>query len=265
MVEDLEVVRVADECRWEARSSEGSAGQVLAWRRPDQRLFVFFRDVAFEAYGPLVSVLDRDLGSELHTTVDPADEQRFEHLRALGFRPIRQASDYVMAVAVAVEAIGGAGLPDGYVLQNVMAVPERDLRQLDDRLRQEVPGTDGWVWDAQQFREETYESEAFDPQLYWIAAEGPTAERVGIVRVWNRPSEPRLGLIAVLPHHRRRGIARGLLGKVFRTLSSRGVGSVVTEIDDTNVASLGLSIGLGARRTGASVELVRPGPGVHVG
>jgi ribosomal protein S18 acetylase RimI-like enzyme len=147
----------------------------------------------------------------------------------------------------------------------VLEVPEEDLRQLDDRMRQEVPGTDGWEWDEQGFHEETYEFEAFDPQLYWIAAEADTAERVGIVRVWNRPEGPRLGLIAVLPHHRGRGIARGLLGEVLRTLPSRGVGTVVSEIDDTNGASLGLLVGLGARAVGGSVEMVRPGPGARVG
>jgi hypothetical protein len=53
--------------------------------------------------------------------------------------------------------------------------------------------------------------------------------------------------------------ARGRLGGVFRTLASRGVNTVVTEIDDTNDASLGSLVGLGARPVGGSVEMVRPG------
>jgi ribosomal protein S18 acetylase RimI-like enzyme len=264
MVDDLVVVRLAAQGQWEARSSAGSAGRVLAWRRPDRRWFVSFREVASEAYGPLVTNLSRDIGETLYTTVDYTDEHRFEHLCAVGFRPVRRETIYAIAVADALEALGEAGLPDGYVLQNVLEVPESALRQLDDRLRQEVPGTNGWEWDAQGFREETHDSAEFDPGLYWIVAEASTDERVGIVRVWNRPDAPRIGLVAVLPRHRRRGISRALLGTVFRTLRLRGVGSVVTEVDDANEAALGLLIRLGGRRVGALVEMLRPGPGEPV-
>lgn len=264
MLEHVDVVRVADGLRWEARSSAGSAGHALAWSRPDRRMFVSFRDLAPEAYGPLVTAIDRDLGAVLYTTIDLAEQRRIEHLCEVGFRPARRESDYVLPVAEALNAIGEAGLPDGYLFQGVLEVPEQDLRQLDDRLRQAVPGTDGWEWDEPGFREETYDSEAFDPELYWIAAEESNGERVGIVRVWNRPEAPRLGLIAVLADHQRRGISRSLLGKVFATLGSRGVETVATEIDDTNDASRGLLLGLGARRVGGSVEMVRPAPDVRV-
>jgi len=57
--------------------------------------------------------------------------------------------------------------------------------------------------------------------------------------------------------YRRRGIARALLAEVFSRLVARGVSEVSTEIDETNTASRALLEGLGARRTGTSVELVR--------
>jgi ribosomal protein S18 acetylase RimI-like enzyme len=63
----------------------------------------------------------------------------------------------------------------------------------------------------------------------------------------------------VLADHRRRGIARALLGQVMTTLPARGVETVVCEIDDTNEGSLRLLLGLGARRIGGSVEMLRPG------
>jgi ribosomal protein S18 acetylase RimI-like enzyme len=256
----VEVVRGADGDTWEASTSGSPAGRVLAWRWPDHRTFVFFREVAAEAYGPLLTALDRDLGVALHTSVDLADEQRQHQLRALGFQPGRQESVYEIVVADALDAVGDAPLPDGYALEGVLEVPERDLRELDDRLRQGVPGTDGWTWDEQGFHDETYGSGSFDPQLYWIAVHEDTGERVGIVRVWDRPQAPRLGLIAVLASHRRRGIARALLGEVFRRLGARGDDTVVTEIDDSNEASRRLLGGLGARAVGASVELIRPAP-----
>jgi ribosomal protein S18 acetylase RimI-like enzyme len=259
MVDRVDVVRVVDDCRWEARSSAGPAGQVVAWRRPDRRVFVFFCDVVPEAYGPLVTAVDQDLGVELHTSVDLADERGFEHLCEVGFVPLRQESDYLIPVAEASEATGEARLADGYVFHNVLEIPEADLRRLDDRLRQDVPGTDGWVWDEQGFREETYASEEFDPQLYWIVAQASTGELVGLVRVWNRTPRPRLGLIAVVADHRRRGIGRALLGQVMTTLRARRVETVVCEVDDTNDGSRRLVLGLGARRVGWSVEMLRPG------
>ena len=68
---------------------------------------------------------------------------------------------------------------------------------------------------------------------------------------------PRLGFIGVHRRYRRRGIARALLAEVFSRLVARGVSEVSTEIDETNTASRALLEGLGARRTGTSVELVR--------
>ena len=43
-------------------------------------------------------------------------------------------------------------------------------------------------------------------------------------------------------------------------LAARGDTSVVGEVDDTNVASLSLLTGLGARRYGGNVELIRRSP-----
>src|ERR1019366_3885607 len=72
---------------------------------------------------------------------------------------------------------------------------------------------------------------------------------------------PRLGLIAVLAQYRRRGVARALLGQAFAVLAGRGATSVTGEVDDTNVASVSLLTGLGARRYGGNVELIRRQPG----
>jgi ribosomal protein S18 acetylase RimI-like enzyme len=72
---------------------------------------------------------------------------------------------------------------------------------------------------------------------------------------------PRLGLIATLTQYRRRGVARTLLGRALAVLAARGDTSVVAEVDDTNVASLSLLTGRGARRYGGNVELIRRQPG----
>ena len=81
------------------------------------------------------------------------------------------------------------------------------------------------------------------------------------MRIWRTRAGPRLGLIATLAQYRRRGVARALLGQAFTVLAERGDTGVVGEADDTNVASVSLLTGLGARRCGGSVELIRRQPG----
>jgi GNAT superfamily N-acetyltransferase len=78
------------------------------------------------------------------------------------------------------------------------------------------------------------------------------------VRIWRNRACPRLGLIATVAKYRRRGVARALLGQA---LAARGDASAVGEVDGTNVASLSVLTGLGARRYGGNVELIRRQPG----
>jgi ribosomal protein S18 acetylase RimI-like enzyme len=65
----------------------------------------------------------------------------------------------------------------------------------------------------------------------------------------------------MLAQYRRHGAARALLGQAFAVLAARGATSVAGEVDDTNVASVSLLTGLGARRYGGNVELIRLQPG----
>jgi ribosomal protein S18 acetylase RimI-like enzyme len=207
----------------------------LAFRRPDGKWFVQAPDEAADG--------------DAYASVDEHDVERW--LRA-GFTVCRRENDYVLPTTT----VGDVAPPPGIELVGADRVPEDALRLLDDELRQDVPGTDGWQWDAGDFREETYASSAYDPAVYIVACDG---ERyVGIVRVWMRSEGPRLGFVGVSRSHRRRGIASALLSRAFRELVARGVLEVTTSIDEANVASRGLLEGLGARATGSSLELVRP-------
>jgi ribosomal protein S18 acetylase RimI-like enzyme len=66
-----------------------------------------------------------------------------------------------------------------------------------------------------------------------------------------------IGFVGVLHDHRRQGVARALVARVFTVLNERGQPEVTTEIDDTNVASKSLLLGPDARRVGGTIELVR--------
>ena len=151
-------------------------------------------------------------------------------------------------------------LPSGFGVLSAASADITWLRLLDDALRQDVPGCEGWRWDAEEFRAETF-GPFFDPATYLVAVDRASGQYAGLVRIWRNRAGPRLGLIAMLAGYRRRGAARALLGQAFTVLAARGDTSAVCEVDDTNVASISLLTGLGARRYGGNVELIRRRPG----
>jgi ribosomal protein S18 acetylase RimI-like enzyme len=210
------------------------------WVRPDGRCFV------------RLSELDIESDQELHVDVDEEDATAIARCAERGFVVKRRESVYRVPTAVSPDV----GVPAGFVFLRADAVDEVRLRMLDDALRQDVPGTDGWRWDEQGFLDELRQP-AFDPATYLVAEETSSGEYVGIVRVWKNPGAPRIGFIGVARSHRRRGLARALVAQVLSTLASRGQREATTEIDDTNAASKALLAGFGAQRSGGTLELVR--------
>lgn len=217
----------------------------MVFVRPDGRCFL--RAPADAADAP-----DR----ELFAVVDEADVNARELWKQLGFEVSRREGIYIIPTDPAVTGLREVEPPRGFLFVSADRVDEHRLRLLDDALRQDVPGTDGWRWSEDAFHEETF-CDDFDPATYLVAVERATGEYVGLARVWNNPSGPRLGLIAVLAPFRRRGLARALLAPPLAVLHDRRKHEVVTEVDDMNVASVSLISGLGARRVGGAIELVR--------
>lgn len=199
------------------------------FRRPDGRAFT--RDPA-----------DVDDAVDVYASVDGD----LEPWLAAGFVEHRRENRYV----VWTEARATPSPPTGISFVTVDRVDLDRLRVLDDLLRQDVPGTDGWRWEPDAFVAET---SAAEPELYVVAVDDANGEYVGIVRVWGT----RLGFVGVARDSRRRGIARALLGRVFAVLAARGITEVTTEIDVQNVASRRTIEPLGSRVVGQSVELVR--------
>lgn len=213
--------------------------------RPDGRSFV---RVPAEA----VDAPDR----QLYAMVDEADASARELWEQLGFQVSRREGVYLVPTNPAVTGLRDVEAPGGFLFVSADRVDEDRLRLLDDALRQDVPGTDGWNWRKDAFREETFCAD-FDPATYLVGVEEATGDYVGLARVWNNPSCPRLGLIAVRTPYRRRGIARALLAQPLAVLHDRGKHEVLAEVDEANIASLSLISGLGARRIGGAIEVVR--------
>jgi ribosomal protein S18 acetylase RimI-like enzyme len=253
----VRVVRAPPGLVWRAFDADEAVGAVRAYLRPDGRWFVAFDICRADSYQPLVSALAESIGGDLYTTARDTDEQGLERLARLGFSPNRRESYYLIPTDPAATGLDDVPEPKGIVIISAADADEDQLRGLDDALRQDVPGTAGWKWDPGDFREETFDSDQFDPATYLIAMDTDSCDYVGLVRVWNSPGRPRLGLIGVCRSYRRRGLASTLLARAFRVLHERGQAVVTAEADDTNLASRSLLLRLGAQRQAGFVEIVR--------
>jgi ribosomal protein S18 acetylase RimI-like enzyme len=250
-------MRMPSDSAWRAVLGEMSVGIVKCVRRPDARCFLVFDSCRSDAFAPLAEAVAAEMSGDLYVTVDEADEEAVRRFEDLGFVANRRESELVIPTDPNVTGLRPEEAPAEFTFVSADQVEERRLRALDDALRQDVPGTSGWRWDDKGFREETFVP-AFDPATYLVAIEAATGEYAGLVRVWNNPTGPRLGLIGVLTPYRRRGLARALLARAFAVLDGRGKKEVSGEVDETNVASMSLIASLGSRRTGGTVELIRP-------
>jgi ribosomal protein S18 acetylase RimI-like enzyme len=185
---------------------------------------------------------------------DDADVAKRQTLEALGFAVNRREHHYI----VPTDALARSGVLTAFTLTSAAEADLDRLRELDDQLRQDVPGADGWRNDPATFADQVFGDSGFDPETYLVAVDADAGAYNGLVRVWIRTPRPRLGLIGVLPDFRRRGLAMALLGQAFGVVRVRGVPEVECEVDETNVASNALMRALGARRVGGSIELVPP-------
>src|ERR1700761_7352340 len=256
----LTVSRMRPALTWRALDGDLVAGEVRARLRPDNRWFLYFDTWRADASPPLADAVARDLGGDLYVTLEDAEYDALDACAQAGFVVHRRESYYRIPADRAGAGAGGAVLPAGLDVLSAADADITGLRRLDDALRQDVPGFEGWRWDAEEFRAETF-GRFFDPATYLVAADLASDQYAGLVRIWPTRGGPRLGLIATLAPYRRCGIARALLAQAFTVLAARGDTSVTGETDDTSAAALALLARLGARRYGGNVELIRPQPG----
>jgi GNAT superfamily N-acetyltransferase len=244
-------VRSETPTQWVAIGDGATVGRLAVQQRPNQRWYLLFRHAEPAAVGPLADAAVEALPHDLTVEVDEAATQTLAALTARGFTVCRREHRYLVPTdwprteAAGFDVISAADAdPAGWCA-------------LDDALRQDVPGAEGWRNDPARFADDTFADPEFDPATYLIAVHRLTGDYAGLVRVWLRGVGPRLGLIGTLPAYRRRGLARALLSQSFDVLHQRGHTAATCEVDETNVASNTLLTGLGAHRDGGYVELVR--------
>ena len=252
----VRIIRAQSALTWYALDGDVVAGEVSGRLRPDGRCFLYFDTWRPDVYPALADAVAQVVPRDLHASLDDAEFDALEACTAAGFAEHRRESYYRIPVDPAVTGLADTALPDGLDILSAADADVDRLRLLDDALRQNLPGCDGWHWDPGEFREDTY-GPFFDPATYLVAIDRSSGDYAGLVRVWRSRGGPRLSLIGTLDPYRRRGAARALLGRAFAVLVARGETSVIAEADDASVPSALLLTRLGARRYGGSVELIR--------
>ena len=143
-------VRIARPMRmaaWRALAGAEVIGEANAMLRPDRRWFVSVDTWVADSFLPLVSAVADELRQDLYTTVDEGDQAEQRNWSAAGFTVLRREHHYLIPTAPDRTRLPGAVLPAGMSLVSADAVDEYGLRLLDEALRHDVPGTDGWIND----------------------------------------------------------------------------------------------------------------------
>jgi len=254
---NVRVARLTRMATWRALGGTQVIGEANGILRPDRRWFISIDTWIEDSFLPLVSAAADDLRQDLYTTVEEDDEAELRNWLAAGFTVLRRKHHYLVPTGPHQTRLAAGALPAGMSLVCADAVDEDGLRLLDEALRQDVPGSDGWVNDPQEFREYTFSEWRFDPATYLVAVDDASQAFAGLARVWNHPRQPRLDLVGVMSRYRRQGLAKILLEAVFAPLSARRISEVAAEADAADAASNALLSRIGARRVGGSIELVR--------
>ncbi|MGC4042488.1 MAG: hypothetical protein QM758_01645 [Armatimonas sp.] len=143
-----------------------------------------------------------------------------------------------------------APVPEGLRLASLADLAEdserdRKVYKLEQKLHQQIPGSENWNWSFEDFWHNNMGSEAYDPNLYLVLIDQTSGDYVGLHRIWLNPEEPRIGMTAVLPEWRRCGGALAMKTEGMRRLVARGFATVRTENDSDNEPILRLNARLG--------------------
>ncbi|WUJ70542.1 GNAT family N-acetyltransferase [Kribbella soli] len=251
----LTLSRVAEN-QWHAIENDLVVGRGHAARRLDGRTFLSidtWRDAVFDrlAAAMLADLADlADQRAPQYTVVDETDRDLIANWERAGFTRERRESEFVVPTELT-----PTDAPPGVVITTASEAP---LRELDRAIRAEIEATVGWQTMPAEVLPWQGGTRPLDPSKYTVATRD--GRYVGMVRVATMTRRPRIGLVAVLTAERRHGIARALLTRTLSGLHQAGFEAATAEVDETNTAALALFDGLGAKRTGGSLELIsRPG------
>jgi len=246
--------------RWLAVRDGEAGAAVSAWWRPDDRTFLYFVGSDRTAYSLLADAVVDALDRPVHSFVDADDGELVEALRSAGFEVEVVEERFRIRFDRVLARLRRAWVPSGFSIHPADAVDEDRLFILDNALRQDTLGTDGWQGDRDWFHDELAESPPFDPSAYLVAVDDRAGDYVGLVRVWRNPTGPRFGLIGVLPEFRSTTIAGALLRQALLAASEWGHETFTAETSPSNPIIYRRMSRIGAESLGRFHQMVRHPP-----
>lgn len=246
--------------RWLAVSKGDAVAAVSTWERPDNRTFLHFAGQDRDAYWYLADAALDALGRPVHTFADARDGELVNALQSAGFESELVEEGFRVRFDEALRWLRRAWVPQALSIHPADAVDEDRLFGLDNKLRQQTPGTDGWQGDRAWFHDELTGSPPFDPSAYLVAVDNRTGEYVGLVRIWRNPNGPRFGLIGVIPQYRTTTIAGALLRRALVAAAEWGYETFTAETSPSNPTIYERMRRLGAASLGQFYQMVRNPP-----
>lgn len=246
--------------RWLAVREGVSTAALSAYRRPDSRVFVSLVGRDSAAHEPLLATAGQSLMSALHTFVDEADRERIDTLRTAGFDVEVVEEAFRIRFDRVLSRLRRSWMVRGVGLHPADAVDPDRLVALDNVIRQDVPGCDGWQGDRSWLSAELAESPPFDRSAYLVAVEERAGDHVGLIRIWRNRDGPRLGLIGVVRSYRNTTLVAALLKQALTAASRWGHDSFVAETSPENRVIYRRMESIGAESLGRFLQMVRPGP-----
>ncbi|MER7765867.1 GNAT family N-acetyltransferase [Kitasatospora sp. NPDC096140] len=247
------VTRISD-TSWQAVQDDRVVGSGDASRRPDGRLFVSADAWHGPVFDRLVAAMAADLPEPLHTVTDETDHDTTAAWQRAGFTTVRREWGYLLPTDPQATGLGPVRPPAGVTIVPAGEAEEGPLRALDRVIHAEVEAGIGWPAMPAQVLPCPAGTTVLDPARYAVARRGD--HYVGLLRV-APVRRPRIGLLAVRADHQRLGIARALLAHALESMHRGGTTTAWADVAESNTAATALVEGIGARRAGATLELVR--------
>jgi ribosomal protein S18 acetylase RimI-like enzyme len=250
----VEITRVADR-RWHALEDDQVVGRGEASSRRDGRTFLSVDAWHGTVFDRIAEMMLADMPKPLYTVVDETDLDLRRRWERAGLVTDRREWEYLVPTDPQVTGLDQALPPSDVTIVAVGRAKRDPLCALDRAIRDEVEAGAGWHTMPAEVLPRLDETTAPDPSRYAVAAQSD--RYVGLIRLALIPRQPRIGLIAVRAGQHRRGIGRALLAHVLGALHRCGIHSATAEVDESNLAARALFEGIGARRVGSNLELVR--------
>lgn len=241
--------------RWLAVDEMTVVGAITVRLRPDQRMFAAFAGRP-DHYAVLAGTAATDLSSNLYATAKTEDIATVTALRGAGFTVEVETERFRVRFDAVLARLGHATLPTGFGLHPARVVDIERLFVLDNIIRNDVPGTDGWQGSREWFRDEIS-----DPASYLVAINESRDEFAGLARIWRNPAGPRFGLVGVTRVYRNTPVGPALLRAVLTDAMGWGHPTFTAETSVTNRYIYPRLKRLGAESLGGDVQMVRSATG----